>query len=205
MERRVGRSGDLVAAAFHDQTADSAVFGEGSLSGANVLPDYFSNGFAYDAGSSGSWGARVVYRQKIGSDVEAGFLYTWAGVLAPSAGSPTSDLSDLLATRYRQSAGARISAKVPRAGTKVTAGYVWVSGPTVARLDPYGESSYGFDPFLNVAIHQPLPAFFPGHMMLVADVSNLLAQGYVPITTKEGQVLLIPAYRAFQGGVSFQF
>jgi hypothetical protein len=205
VERKVSRSGDLVAAAFHDQAADSAVFGEGSLSGPNVLPDYFSNGFAYDAGSSGSWGARVVYRQKIGNHTEAGFLYTWAGVLAPPAASPPNNLSDLLATRYRQSAGARISTTVPRARTKLTAGYVWVSGSAVARLDPYGESLYGFDPFLNVAIHQPLPAFFPGHMMLVADVSNLLAQGYVPVTTKDGQVLLIPTYRAFQGGVSFQF
>jgi hypothetical protein len=205
VEHRVGRSGDLVAAAFHDQTANSAVFGEGSLSGANVLPDYFSNGFAYDAGSSSSWGARAIYRQKIGSDAEASFLYTWAGVLAPGVTSTTGDLSDLLATRYHHSVGARISAKVPRMGTKVSAGYVWVSGSSVARLDPYGQAVYGFDPFLSIGIHQPMPAFFPGHMMLVADVSNLLAQGYVPVTTKDGQIMLIPTYRAFQGGVSFQF
>jgi hypothetical protein len=205
VERRIGQSGDLIGAAFHDQAADSAVFGEGSLPGGNLLPDYFSNGFAYDAGSSGSWGARVVYRQKIGGSTDVSFLYTWAGVLAPGTAISTSDLSNLLATRYRHSAGARISAKAPRTGTRVTAGYVWVSGPAVGRIDPYGEASYGFDPFLSFAIHQPLPTFFPGHMMLVADVSNLLAQGYVPISTPDGQVLLIPAFRAFQGGVSFQF
>jgi hypothetical protein len=207
VERGVGRSGDLVAAAFHDQTADSAVFGEGVLSGPNVLPDYFSNGFAYDAGSSGSWGLRAFYRQKIGNDAEASFLYSWAGVLAPAVPFTTTsgDLSGLLATRYHHSLGARFSAKVPHSATKVTAGYVWVSGSAVARLDPYGQSLYGFDPFLSIGIHQPMPAFFPGHMMLVADVSNLLAQGYVPVTTKDGQILLIPTYRTFQGGVSFQF
>lgn len=205
IEHQLGKSVHLTAAAFHDDTAATAVFGEGTLSGANVLPDYFSNGFAYDAGASSSWGARFVYREKIGSDAEASLLYTWAGVLAPNGVSTTGELSNLLTTRYRQSVGARISAKVPVTKTKVTAGYVWISGNAATRPDPYGESVYGFDPFLSLAFHQPLPSFFPGHMMLVADVSNLLAQGYVAVTTKDGQVLLIPAYRAFQGGVSFQF
>ena len=39
----------------------------------------------------------------------------------------------------------------------------------------------------------------------MADVGNLLAQGYVPLTTKDGNVVLVPSYRYFRGGLSLQF
>jgi hypothetical protein len=39
----------------------------------------------------------------------------------------------------------------------------------------------------------------------LADFRNLLAQGYVPVSTPEGVVLLVPSYRSFRGGLSFQF
>jgi hypothetical protein len=39
----------------------------------------------------------------------------------------------------------------------------------------------------------------------MADFGNLLAQGYVPLQTQDGQVILVPSYRSFRGGVSFQF
>jgi hypothetical protein len=42
-------------------------------------------------------------------------------------------------------------------------------------------------------------------MELVADVGNLLAQGYVPISTNDGNVILVPSYRYFKGGLSLQF
>ena len=71
----------------------------------------------------------------------------------------------------------------------------------VSQLDPYGESLYGIDPYLSMAIHQPLPC----HMELVADMGNLLAQGYVPISTSDGSVVLVPSYRYFKGGLSLQF
>ncbi len=205
LERPLGKSRSISVAAFHDQSGDTAVFGEGSATGANVLPDYFTNGFAYDAGDSGSWGTRVAYRQTIGSDVETTVVYTWAGVLSPYSSETNGDLSSLLATRNRQSLGARVSGKIPRTKTKVIAGYTWISGPVAERLDPYGEAAFGTDPFLNISLRQPLPAFFPCHMVLLADVSNLLAQGYVAVTTRDGQLLLVPSYRTFQGGVSFQF
>jgi len=38
-----------------------------------------------------------------------------------------------------------------------------------------------------------------------ADMGNLLAQGYVPITTRDGSFVLVPAYRYFRGGLSLQF
>ena len=42
-------------------------------------------------------------------------------------------------------------------------------------------------------------------MEVEADAGNLLAQGYVPVSTNRGQVVLVPSYRYFRGGLSFQF
>jgi hypothetical protein len=58
---------------------------------------------------------------------------------------------------------------------------------------------------LNLTLRQSLPNFLPGHMQAVADFGNLLAQGYVPVTTREGQLFLVPSYRYFRGGLSLKF
>jgi hypothetical protein len=57
-------------------------------------------------------------------------------------------------------------------------------------------------------VRQPLPGFlgFGGRLELTAEVRNLLAQGYVPVTTADGRtLLLVQAPRALRGGVSFVF
>jgi hypothetical protein len=41
---------------------------------------------------------------------------------------------------------------------------------------------------------------------LTADLRNLLAQGYLPLGTADGQrILLVETPRAFRGGVNFIF
>jgi Carboxypeptidase regulatory-like domain len=205
VEHSLGTNARFIASAFHDRSADTAVFGRGSLAGANVLPDTVSNAFSYDAGSSGSWGARAVYRQKFSDDLQTEVLYAWAGALAPGASLTAANIRGALETRHRQVLGAKITARIPYLDTQVATGYKWISGPAVSRVDPYGEDAYRIDPFLSFELRQPLPAFFSGRMLLVADFGNILAQGYVPLTTINGNVLLLPAYRTLSGGVSVKF
>ena len=81
-----------------------------------------------------------------------------------------------------------------------------MGGTVVSRQDPYGEALYMMDPNLNLRLRQPLPSFFlPAKVEALADFRNLLAQGYVPVNTPEGQLLLVPSFRSFRGGFSFQF
>ena len=101
--------------------------------------------------------------------------------------------------------GAGISAKVPRLGTKVKAGYKWVSGITVSSVDGYGESLFQTDPYLHLMFRQPLPKFALGRWEAIADCNNLLAQGYVSTGSRDGRVVLVPAFRTFRGGLSVQF
>ena len=204
-ERKVGTRGKLQVAAFHDDNRHVAVFGRGEdLPLADYFPDAFSNGFAYDGGNGSSWGGRVAWREKLGNDLELTAVYSVGGVLAP--GEDTGGvLRDSLQMVTRQGFGANLSARVPRLGTKVLAGYKWIEGPAVSRLDSYGESLYQMDPFLHIAVRQQLPKFAPGRWEAMADCENLLAQGYVPMSTRDGQVTVVPAFRTFRGGLSVQF
>jgi len=201
VKRTVGKHADLDAAVFHDRSTHTAVIGRGGPLGADYLQSYSSQAFAYDGGVTSSTGVRVAYRQNLTNNLKATLVYAYAGALAPTSDVITGSLRDSLTTQYRQSFAGSVSAKLPRVGTKFTASYKWISGPAVSQLDPYGESVYQMDPYLSMGIRQPLPY----HMEVVADMGNLLAQGYVSVSTCEGRVILVPSYRYFKGGLSLQF
>ena len=204
-ERKIGPRGKLQIASFHDDNRHVAVFGKGNdLPTADYFQDYFSNGFAYDGGSSSSWGARVAFREKLDNDIEWTAVYSFGGALTPIADAEGL-LRDVLRTAQRHSLGAGISAKVPRLDTRVQASYKWVSGMTVSSVDAYGESLFQMDPYLHLAIRQPLPKFSLGRWEAIADCDNLLAQGYVSASSRDGHVVLVPAFRTFRGGLSVQF
>lgn len=204
-ERRVGEHGSLQIAGFHDDAHHLAVFGRGSdLPVQEYFQDIYSNAFAYDGGSSSSWGGRVAYREKFGDNTEVTMVYAMGGALAPD---PMTEaiLRDSLRMMARQSVGVNVSTRLPVKGGRVTMGYKWIGGPAVTRVDSYGESLYRMDPFLHVSVRQQLPKFGPGRWEAIADCDNLLAQGYLTMATRDGQVALVPAFRTFRGGLSLQF
>jgi hypothetical protein len=204
-ERKITTRGKLQIAGFHDDNRHVAVFGKGSdLPTADYFQDFFSTGFAYDGGSSSSWGTRLAFREKLDGDVELTAVYSFGGALMPSDDADGL-LRDSLRTAQRHSLGAGISAKVPHIGTKVQAGYKWVNGVTVSSVDGYGESVFRLDPYLHLVFRQPLPKFALGRWEAIADCNNLLAQGYVPTNSRDGHVVLVPAFRTFRGGLSVQF
>ena len=101
--------------------------------------------------------------------------------------------------------GTNITWTSRRSHTKLTAGYKWVDGPALSRLDNYGEALFQMDPFLHISVRQQLPRFGLGRWEAIADCDNLMAQGYVPMNTKDGQATLVPAFRTVRGGLSVQF
>jgi len=205
VERILSESSTLTAAVFHDRSPNTAVFGFGDATGPDFLPDIYSNVFAYDAGATQSTGARIVYTHKFTDSTGASFVYAYGGVLAPFSGASMGTTREELTTQYRSSLAARATGELPRTHTKVTASYKWVGGQAVSRLDPFGESLYHIDPYLSLEIRQPIPSVLSGHMEAMVDIGNLLAQGYVPLTTSDGNVLLVPSCRFFRGGLSIQF
>src|SRR5438105_11545455 len=204
-ERKISSRGKFQIAGFHDDNRHVAVFGKGSdLPTADYFQDFFSTGFAYDGGSSSSWGTRLAFRERLDGDLELTAIYSFGGALTPSDDADGL-LRDSLRTAQRHSFGAGISAKVPHIGTKVQAGYKWVNGVTVSSVDGYGESVFRMDPYLHLVFRQPLPKFALGRWEAIADCNNLLAQGYVSTNSRDGHVVLVPAFRTFRGGLSVQF
>jgi hypothetical protein len=205
VERELGPRSFFQVAAFHDDNTHVALFGKGNdLPGGEYFQDFYSKGFAYDGGSSVSWGARAALREKITDGLELTTIYAFSGALVPTS-TGEGPLRDALRTLPRHSAAVKVTGKVPVSGTRLSAGYKWISGTALSRVDPYGESVYDVNPYLHVGIRQPLPWSILGRWEAKAECDNLLAQGYVSMATTDGQVLLVPAFRSFRGGLSLQF
>lgn len=205
-QRKLGQHGRVQVAAFHQDNRHSAVFGRGNnLPVADFFQDVYANGFAYDGGSSSSWGTRAAYQETVGNGFEITAVYAFAGALAPWANPSAGALRQTFRTVARQSAGAKVSRKVARTGTQLSAAYEWISGPTLTRVDSFGESLFDLDPYVHLGVHQRLPKFGPGRWEANAECDNLLAQGYITLNTPDGRVTLVPAFRTFRGGLSLQF
>jgi hypothetical protein len=205
VDHKIGSKAVVQIAAFHDDNTHVALFGKGQdMPAPDYFQDFYSKGFAYDGGSSVSWGTRAAWREKLTDDLELTAIYAFAGALVPVEARDGA-LRDRLRTVPRQSAAMKLTGRIPHTGTKLTAGYKWIGGEAVSRVDPYGEGIYDVNPYLHVGVRQPLPWIPLRHLEANAECDNLLAQGYVPLSTRDGQMLLVPAYRSFRGGLSLQF
>jgi len=204
VEHLLGPNTSVVASVFRDQARHTAVFGRGRLSDPDFLQDNFSTAFVYDGGAVAGWGTRLVLRHRFGENAEANVIYAWASALSPTEDRVEGEVRDSFVPRHRHSLAARLSARFESTGTRLSASYKWVGGTFLTRPDAYGEVVHQVEPFLTLTVRQPLP-FTGGRFEALADFRNLLAEGYVPITTPDGRILLIPALRSFRTGVSFQF
>ena len=204
-ERKLGTRGVFQIAAFHDDYSHVALFGRGnSLPPEEFFQEFFSKGFAYDGGASSDWGGRVALREKLNDEFELTAIYAFSGALVPIA-EMDGGLRDGLRNAQRQSVAMKVAARIPKSGTHLTAGYKWINDTALSRVDPYGEAAYQVSPYLNVGVRQPLPRMLFGRWEANAECDNLLAQGYFSLNTRDGQLLLVPAFRSFRGGVSLQF
>ena len=206
LEHKLGKSAQISVAGFHDQTSHDPVFAS-AVGGSAPSLDYLSMPHAVDGGGFSGNGVRAAYRQKFGDNFEAALVYAWAGALAGAADVPDGiPLRDALTQQYRHSLALRLGGKIHRTGTKVTMGYKWVNGLELSRQDAFGDVLYDTDPFLNVSVHQSLPAFFGcGRLEAVADLLNALNEGNSSRNTPDGRMRLTPAPRIVRGGLSFQF
>lgn len=206
IEHRSGTRSSFALAVYQDSSRHAPVFVR-AISDPNDMPtDFLSFPQALNGGRFSAWGTRAAYRQKVGDDLETTLLYAYAGALSVDELAAAIDLREAMQTRYRHSLAAKISGRVPHLGTRLAASYKWLNRSAISRQDPYGEVVYDIDPFLNFSLRQPLPiAMRGGRMEVLADLRNVLAQGYISVNTPDGVVRLIPARQVLRGGLSFQF
>jgi len=210
LSRRVGRT-KLQVAAYSDRVEHPALTGVGGVTAAGgfLLPDLASGTFNYAGPKLDSNGVRVVLQRKLADDLTATLDYAYGGVLdLAHPDVPLESAQQWISTQRRQALAAKFSGTIHRTHTRWIASYRYISGRALSPVDLFNASPGQTEPFLNVFIRQPLPTlgFLPSHMEAIIDVRNLLAEGYVPVLSQDGQtVYLVQAARSIRGGVAFTF
>ena len=105
---------------------------------------------------------------------------------------------------------ARASHTLPGSGTRVTSSYGYTDFRTLMPSHVSMTDQTSQETGWNVYIRQPLPSL-PGvfgafgRFEASAELQNLLAQGYLPVTVNDQRAVLTNAPRAVRGGLSFIF
>ena len=215
LSQRVGKN-SMQVAFYSDSIVDPALIGIGEMTpgaesavSGDVLPDVYSGTFSYQGNDFATRGMRVVVQRKLLSDLTATLDYAYGGVLDLSR--PDVQLQDArqwIRAEQRHAVAAKFSGAVPKAKTRWIASYRYTGGHrALTPVDLFDSSPGQAGPYLNLFIRQPIPAsFLAGHLEILMDLRNLLAQGYVPVMGPDGRTLyLVQSARSVRGGVAFSF
>ena len=165
------------------------------------MADQASGALRTLAGGLTSNGARVTVSTPVGSGMWLAAEYsTGAALSADGQHTPEG-----LRPRSAQAAGVAVKGKVLETGTRMHAAYRWQTAGTVSAVNPYGEFSR--EAFLSCGLRQSLLRNRGANGLdATIDVTNLLAQGYRPYLSADGQtVYFAQAPRTIQAGLSFTF
>lgn len=116
------------------------------------------------------------------------------------------DALSALKVRRSQTAVLALKGRIVGTGTRVRASYRWQPLSGVTAVDPY--SAFGDQAYLSCQIRQNLHMghIVPQGLQATIDVTNLLAQGYRPFLSADGQTLYFAqAPRTIQAGLAFSF
>ncbi len=181
---------------------------DGAGTQVDILPDLFTNNSIYNAGDYGSLGASVSVTQNLGGNLSMTAVYSTSGALSAANEGTPDDLRSMIQASRRQALTTRISGRSPWTGTHFAASYQLADGRTVTPGLLYSVQRARAEAGLNIHVRQPIPSvsFVPVRMEATADLRNLLAQGYLPLTTFDGRrYILMQTPRSFRGGLSFIF
>jgi hypothetical protein len=214
ISQRIGKN-NMQVAFYSDSMIDPVLTGIGEMmpgeittESGDVLPDVYSGTFSYQGNDYTTRGMRVVLQRKLYSDLTATLDYAYGGVLDLSRPDvQLQDAREWIRAEQRQAVAAKFSGTLPKAKTRWIASYRYTGGRTLTPVDLFNTSAGQADPYLNLFIRQPIPAsFLAGHMEVLMDLRNLLAQGYVPVMGRDGHTLyLVQSARSVRGGIAFSF
>ncbi len=212
--QRVGKT-SMQVAYYSDHMVDPVLTGVGEMSTAentaelgDVLPDIYSGTFSYQGNDFATNGMRAVLQRKIYSDLAATLEYSYGSVLDLSRPDvQLEDAREWIRAERRQAVAAKFSGSIPKSKTHWTASYRHSGGRALTPVDLFDTSPGQAYPYLNVCLRQPVPSrFFAGHLEILMDLRNLLAEGYVPVMGRDGRTLyLVQSARSARGGVAFSF
>jgi hypothetical protein len=210
LSHREGKT-NMQVAFYSDRLLDPALTGVGEFSSStgDVLPDVYSGTFTYEGRNLDTHGVRFVFERKLTSDVTATADYNYGGVIDLKGSTPTlENVREQSITRNRHVLSGKLSGTAPHTKTQWIASYGFENGRSLTPVDMFNASAGQTDPFFDVFLRQPVRCgkALAGHMDVVVEIRNLLAQGYVPVFGQDGRtVYLVQSARAVRGGLAFNF
>ncbi len=217
--QRVVRRTTYTTAVYHESVSNAAFTLSGTpsfLPVSDSMPDIGTNSSIFNIGSYKRVGYTAAVKQSLTSHLDASVAVGSTGALTTAATPVDSGASDNPATvirstiRERQSPWmtASLATTVPLTGTRIQSSYGWTDPRQLMPDHFYMTGDVSQSIGWNVRIRQPLP-FFPGlagRLEATAELRNMLAQGYLPLTDAAGRrALLTNAPRAIRGGLAFIF
>ena len=216
--RKTGR-GLIQIAYYRDSLTRVAVAGGGALSasdiaetgqdgGSGILADSTTGNFRFLGDGYKTQGLNLTLSEPLTQNMWVALKYGTGAGLSEKDGVvitlPTAATS--LAPRSAQTATIALRGRVIRSGTTVRAAYRWQPTRLVTAVDPYApfsDQAY-FSCYLRQSLR--LGNLLPPGLDATIDVTNLLAQGYRPFLSDDGQMLfLAQAPRTIQAGLAFTF
>jgi hypothetical protein len=176
----------------------------------DLVPDLFSNSSLFNMGNFEAFDYNVSMTQDFGDNYQLSVIYGSEGVLSPrgALAENADDLRRLMGTSHRPAVTLRASATLRGSGTRLVASYQWTDYQHATPLPMFSTEAPRPEPGLNLVVRQPMPSIpgVPWRMEASAELTNLLAQGYLPLTTSGGnRFLLINTPRMIRGGLAFVF
>ena len=178
----------------------------------DIVPDLFSGSALFNAGRFRTLSYNASVTQDLGQHYKMTLIFGAPGVLDPRSsqigGTSAAEFRNLMESTRRQAATLRASGTVKCTGTRFVASYQWTNYKSAVPGPLFATQSARPEPGLNVMVRQPMPAIpgIPGRVEASAELRNLLAQGYLPLTTAGGQqLLLVNTPRTLRGGLAFIF
>ena len=178
--------------------------------GGDLLPDLGSDSSIFNAGNFERWGYLASVSQRLTDKLDATLAYGRTGALGTSSTqvATAEDLRSSLNITDRNWATLRLSGTAPVIGTQFVASYGWMDTGALMPARISMTQTIGPEPGMNFAIRQPLPSggVLPGRLEAVAEMRNLMGQGYLTVESAAGKpALLTNAPRSVRGGLSFIF
>lgn len=174
-----------------------------------LMPDLFSNSALFNAGTFDSTGYMASVTQNLGDDYRVSATWGSLGVIEARQTALVESADDLrrsLGAGDRNAVTLRASGTMRHTRTRFVTSYQWANYRSAMPGPQYSTGSSRPEPGFNVMLRQPMPSLFGWKLEASAEVRNLLAQGYLPLTMANGQqLLLVNTPRTFRGGLAFVF
>ena len=214
--RKVGKA-NIAVVYYHDVLDRTTLAGGGASGPGETKPGEEPLGMLVDptTGSFRAFGAgyrtngtRASFGTPVTGAIWIAAEYSSGAALVSTTGSDATLRQSVIGLQKHTSQAATVAVKgrLVGTGTRLRASYRWQQASRVSAVDPF--SAYADQAYLSCMIRQPirLGSHLPQGLEATIDVTNLLAEGYRPFLSDDGQTLYFAqAPRTIQAGLSFNF